>query len=114
MQIKGIPVTLYQRTRSGADSFGAPIWTEDPVTVENVLVSPVSAEAQVNSSPTDLCGRREVYQIAVPKGDGHDWVNCRVSFFGKMWRVTGGEKRGIESNLPLAWNAIYTVEAIDA
>ena len=88
-------------------------WDEASVTVDNVLVSPVSTEAQVNAAPAELYGRRELYQIAVPKGDSHRWSNCRVSFFGKMWRVIGGEKRGIESSIPLLWNAIYTVEAID-
>ena len=113
MRIKGIQVTLYEQTQNGTDSFGAPVWDEAPVAVDNVLVSPVSTEAQVNAAPAELYGRRELYQIAVPKGDSHRWSNCRVSFFGKMWRVIGGEKRGIESSIPLLWNAIYTVEAID-
>ena len=52
----------------------------------------MSTEAQVNAAPAELYGRRELYQIAVPKGDSHRWSNCRVSFFGKMWRVIGGEK----------------------
>ena len=113
MRIKGIQVTLYERTQNGTDSFGAPVWDEASVTVDNVLVSPVSTEAQVNAAPAELYGRRELYQIAVPKGDSHRWSNCRVSFFGKMWRVIGGEKRGIESFNDPACTEIYTVEAID-
>lgn len=40
--IKGIPVKLYERTASGTDTFGHPIYTEAPVTVEDVLVAPAS------------------------------------------------------------------------
>ena len=40
--IKGIPVKLYERTASGTDTFGHPIYTETPVTVEDVLVAPAS------------------------------------------------------------------------
>ena len=35
--IKGIPVTLYERTKTGEDAFHEPIYTEIPVIVENVL-----------------------------------------------------------------------------
>ena len=40
--IKGIPVTLYEKTVIGKDEFDHPIYQETPVTVENVLVAPVS------------------------------------------------------------------------
>ena len=90
-----------------------PSGTRLPLPLTMFSFPPVSTEAQVNAAPAELYGRRKLYQIAVPKGDSHRWSNCRVSFFGKMWRVIGGEKRGIESSIPLLWNAIYTVEAID-
>ena len=70
--LHGIPVTLYERTRTGADAFNAPVYSETPVTVENVLVSPVSAEAIV--SDLQLYGKRAVYELCLPKGDTHDWA----------------------------------------
>ena len=48
--IKGIPVTLYERTKTGEDAFHEPIYTEIPVIVENVLITPVDSAA----SPTEL------------------------------------------------------------
>ena len=41
--IKGIPVTLYEKTQTDEDAFHDPVYTEMPVTVENVLVTPADA-----------------------------------------------------------------------
>ena len=63
--IKGIPVTLYERTKTGEDAFHEPIYTEIPVIVENVLITPVDSAA----SPTELqlSGRHLVYELCIPK-----------------------------------------------
>ena len=45
--IRGISVTLYERTQTGTDAFSAPVFRESPVEVKNVLVTPVAAEAVV-------------------------------------------------------------------
>lgn len=106
--LHGIPVTLYERTRTGADAFNAPVYSETPVTVENVLVSPVSAEAIV--SDLQLYGKRAVYELCLPKGDAHNWEDCRVEFFGQSFRVFGPAQELIESLVPLDWNRKVKVE----
>ena len=77
--IKGIPVKLYERTASGTDTFGHPIYTETPVTVEDVLVAPASTTEVLDM--LNITGKKAVYNIAIPKGDTHDWQDCRVDFF---------------------------------
>lgn len=106
--LHGIPVTLYERTQTGTDAFNAPIYSETPVTVENVLVSPVSAEAVVGE--LQLYGKRAVYELCLPKGDAHDWEDCRVDFFGQRFRVFGPAQELIESLTPLDWNKKVKVE----
>ena len=65
--LKGITVTLHNRVLTGRDAFNAPTYTENDVTVENVLVAPVSStEAQ---EVLDLTGKKVVYQLAIPKAD---------------------------------------------
>ena len=56
MQIKGITVTLYEKTQTGSDAFGVPIYTEIPAKIDNVLVAPVSGDEIVND--LDLYGKR--------------------------------------------------------
>ena len=106
--IKGITVTLHERVMTGRDAFNAPVYEYQPVAVDNVLVAPVSTtEAQ---EMLDLTGKKVVYQLAIPKGDQHEWENQKVTFFGEDWRVVGFETEGIEDLIPLAWNKKVQVE----
>ena len=106
--IKGITVTLFERTQTGTDDFGAPVYAETPVTVQNVLVCPVSADAVVNE--LKLYGKRAVYELCLPKGDDHNWSDCRVDFFDQRFRVFGPAQEYIEAMIPLCWNKKVKVE----
>lgn len=107
--IKGIPVTLYTVTVTGYDAFNAPIYTETAVTVDNVLVAPVSDQEIVDT--LNLTGKKAIYQLGIPKGDAHDWENRRVSFFGEDFRVIGHPTEGIDDMIPLFWNKKVKVES---
>lgn len=107
--MKGITITLYNRTQSGTDELNHPIYSEVSVTVDNVLVSPMSTNEVLESYT--LTGRKAVYQLAIPKGDTHDWTaGKKVSFFGKDWRIIDIPEEGIENLIPLSWNKKVRVE----
>ena len=107
--LKGITVTLFETRQIGTDEFNRPILRETPVEVRNVLVAPMSDEEILDT--LNLTGRRAVYQLAIPKGDAHEWENRRVRFFGEDWRVIGHPTEGISENIPLSWNKKVRVES---
>lgn len=110
--IKGITVTLYDRTKTGTDALNAPIYEETAVPVENVLVTPLSSEEVLQTYT--LTGRRAVYQMGIPKGDTHEWTaGKKVSFFGNDWRIIGMPEEGIEDMIPLSWNKKVKVECYE-
>ena len=106
--IKGITVTLYNKTENGKDAFNKTIWVETPIEVENVLVSPVTNEAVIDE--LRLTGKKLAYQIAIPKGDTHEWRDRKVAFFGETFRTFGNVEQGIDENIPLMWNKKVKVE----
>lgn len=106
--IKGIPVVLYERTPTGKDDLDETLYTETPVTVPNVLVTPATAEAVV--SELQLNGHRLAYELCLPKGDAHTWEGCRVEFFGQRFRVYAPPTEYIEALTPLDWNRKVKVE----
>lgn len=106
--IHGITVRLYEKTQIGTDAFNAPVYTETPVDVENVLVGEPSSDDIVNDM--QLYGKRVAYTLAIPKGDAHSWDNVTVEFFGQKFRTYGGVTQGIEAMVPLAWNKKVKVE----
>ena len=107
--MRGITVTLYDRTQTGTDALNHPIYSETAVTIDNVLVAP-SASLEVLDQ-TSLNGRKGEYVMAIPKGDTHEWISGKkVSFFGKDWRIIEMPEEGIEWLIPLAWNKKVRVE----
>lgn len=79
--IKGIPVTLYEKTQTGEDRFHDPIYAETPVTVENVLVTP--ADASAVTTDLQLNGHHLAYELCIPKGDAHNWDDVTVEFLAR-------------------------------
>jgi len=100
--MKGIDIILYEKTQTGTDGFNKPVYTEIPVTVEDVLVAPLSAEDITDR--TDFSSAKESYTLGIPKGDLHDWRNVRVGFFGKIYKTYGEVTQGIESLVPTRWH----------
>lgn len=108
--MRGIPVTLYERTPNGTDPANRPIYAETAVVVDNVLVAPLSDDEIVET--LNLTGKRARYQLGIPKGDTHSWEGNRVSFFGETFRVIGHPTEGIDGLIPLSWNKKVKVESI--
>lgn len=106
--LKGISVTLYERTQGTADGFNRPTYTVTPVTVENVLVAPASEQEVLDS--INLTGRKVVYTLGIPKGDNHDWEDVTVEFWGEKFHTVGMPTSGIEAMIPLSWNTKVRVE----
>lgn len=109
--IRGIPVTLYERTQTGIDAANRPIYEETPVTVENVLVGVPTSDDVVNE--INLSGKRIAYTLGIPKGDTHDWTDKTVEFWGRKFRTIGIPTQGIDENIPLDWNMKVQVEAYE-
>ncbi len=107
-QIKGITVILMDKVEDGTDGFGKLLFKEKPIEIQNVLVSPTSTDDVTNE--LNLTGKKAVYDLAIPKGDTHDWINKEVRFFGETWRTIGVPLEGIEDMIPLDWNKKVTVE----
>ena len=109
--MKGITVTLYVKTKTGEDNFGAPVYTETPTDVEDVLVAPGDTIELLSSQ--DLHGERADYVLGIPKGDTHDWNDCRVEFFGQTFHTFGSPLKGIDELIPLRWNTKVKVKRIE-
>jgi len=107
-RIKGITVTLINKKQIDTDPFGDPIYEDDEIEVDNVLVSPTSSDDIVNQ--LNITGKKAVYTLAIPKGDTNIWEDQEVRFFGERFRVFGKPLQGIDDLIPLEWNKKVTVE----
>lgn len=108
-RIKGTTVTLYEEVQTGTDPFGAPVYEEKGVEVDNVLVGEPSTDDITNA--TQMFGKTIKYMLAIPKDDTHDWVDKKVEWtdsYGHTFTVKtfGFPITGIEANIPpmLPWH----------
>ena len=109
--IKGITVTLLDRTQTGTDRFNTPIYEDQEIPVANVLVTPTTAEEVV--SEIQLYGKRSIYTLCIPKGDAHTWEERKVRFFGQTFQAFGPVTEYIEALVPGPWNRKVKVERIE-
>lgn len=105
--MKGITVYLTQKTQSSTDPFGAPVYSETQIPVDNVLVGEPSTDDITTS--TDVYGKRIDYMLGIPKGDSHDWKDTKVSWTDAAGRQVicetfGFPIMGVESLVPTAWH----------
>lgn len=106
--MKGMTVQLVVKTETGTDPFGAPIYTEELVDINDVLVGQPSSEDVL--STLELTGKRIAYTLGIPKGDTHVWENTDVIIWGERFRTIGFPQTGIQENIPLRWGSNVQVE----
>ena len=104
----GAPVVLHVKTKTGVDSFNAPVFSETTETVNNVLIGQPTTE-EIDSTLA-LYGKKIEYMLGIPKGDTHTWTDRTVEFFGERFRTIGEPTMGIEHLIPLSWNKKVKVE----
>lgn len=106
--MKGTAITLIEKTQTGTDAFGAPIYTETETVVEDCLVGKPTTDDITQA--IQLYGKKIAYVIGIPKGDAHTWEDAEVIVFGERFRTVGFAETGIQENIPLRWGKNIKVE----
>lgn len=106
--MRGVTVTLYEKTQTGVDGLNNPVYSVSPVQVENVLVGEPTTD-DITSS-ISLYGKQLRYMLGLPKGDAHVWTDTEVEIFGERFRTFGDTIQGIEANVPTPWHHKVRVE----
>lgn len=111
-RLTGRSIILYDKVKVGVDDFNRPIYTETPVTVENVLIGSPTPQEVVDT--LNLTGKRAAYTLGIPKGDTHVWTDRRVElpadFPSGKYRTFGYPAIGQSELVPLQWGKNVMVE----
>ncbi len=109
--MRGITIQLLVKTQIGVDALNHPTYSEEWVSVDNVLVGEPSADEIANS--ISLNGKMVHYTLAIPKGDTNDWTDTEVMLpepFEGKYKTIGYPTAGIDANIPLKWNKKVKLE----
>lgn len=96
--IQGETVLLHTKTQTGTDAFNAPIFTDTTEQVADVIIGNVSTQETLEN--LDLYGKKVVYELGIPAGDTHNWLDTDVEFYGTTWHTFGQYKRCTVANMP--------------
>lgn len=106
--IKGETIILKEKTQSGVDPFGKPIYEFNDVSVENVVVGSPTFEAV--TTDLNLEGKRLAFVLGIPKGDTHDWKDAEIVIRGELFKSYGFPLTQTAENVPTRWNTQVKVE----
>lgn len=106
--MRGETVILINRKVTGSDPFGADIYAEEEVSVENVIIGNPSTEDV--STDLNLYGKHLLFVLGIPKGDTHEWKDRTVIIRGQRFKTYGFPLTQTEANVPGRWNTQVKVE----
>lgn len=109
--LKGETIILYEFSGITLNELNEEIpVTETPTEVENVLWNTSSVDDITDSE--NMYGKVSKVTICIPKGDTHVWENRKIFIpsLNRFFRVYSQGLIGIESLIPLDWNAKYYCE----
>lgn len=109
--MRGETVILINRKITGSDPFGADVYTEEEVSVENVIIGNPSTEDV--TTDLNLYGKHLLFVLGIPKGDTHEWKDRTVIIRGQRFRTYGFPLTQTEANVPGRWNTQVKVECYE-
>lgn len=106
--IRGETVILLNKTQTGFDPFGAPVYTETQEPVANVVVGTPSTDDVTED--LRLYGKALLFVLGIPKGDAHNWQDQAIMIRGQKFKTYGFPLTQTASNVPGPWNTQVKVE----
>lgn len=106
--MRGETVKLLSKTATGTDPFGAAIYTETEIEVENVIIGNPSTDDV--TTDMNLYGKQLLFVLGIPKGDTNDWKDKTVKIRGEKYKTYGFPLTQTDANVPGYWNTQVKVE----
>lgn len=109
--MKGTTIQLLDKVQTGVNPLNEPIFEEQWVEVQGVLVGQPTTDDITNT--LQLFGKRVEYVLGIPKGDTHNWVDAEIILpkpFDGRFKTIGYPMTGEEENIPLKWGQNVKVE----
>lgn len=106
--IKGETVYLLEQSEESVDPFGRPIYTENAVPVDDVIIGQPSTDDR--NADLNIYGKQLLFVLGIPKGDTHNWKDKNVIIRGEKFRTYGFPLVQTEANVPMKWNTQVKVE----
>lgn len=109
--IKGMSVQFSKRMASGKDALGDDTFTIEQITVDDVLIAPITEPANAREAQA-LEQSRDQVRVHLPKTNNRDISDSEFIYDGKTFRVDSSSVQFMNENTPTRWNKYFRAESI--
>ena len=110
--IKGIAVTFNTQVDGTVDELNDATQTTTPITIENVLIAPITEPANAREAQA-LEQSRDQVRVHLPKADERSVADSTFEWGGKTFRVDSSSVPFMNENTPGDWNRYFRAECIN-
>ena len=105
-------ITFTKQVAAGMDALNDPTYTTTDITVDDVLVAPITEPANARESQA-LEQSRDQVRVHLPKTNTEDISDSTFDYDGKTFRVDSASVKFMDENTPGRWNTYFRAECIN-
>lgn len=110
--IEGMQITFIKQVAAGVDALNDPTYTTQEITIDDVLVAPITEPANARESQA-LAQSRDQVRVHLPKASDDDISDSTFVYDGKTFRVDSDSVKFMAANTPGRWDRYFRAENIN-
>jgi len=110
--IAGMAITFTKQVSSGVDALNDPTYTTQDITIEDVLVAPITEPSNAREAQA-LEQSRDQVRVHLPKVNDQDISDSTFIYEGKAFKVDSASVKLMDANTPTRWNTYFRAECLN-
>lgn len=112
MLMIGMAVTFKKQVANGTDELNNDTYTTQDITIEDVLIAPITEPANARESQA-LEQSRDQVRVHLPKLNTEDISDSTFVYEGKTFKVDSASVKFMDANTPTRWNTYFRAECVN-
>ena len=108
----GMAIVFSKQVANGTDALNDPVYISQDITIEDVLVAPITEPANAREAQA-LEQSRDQVRVHLPKADATDISDSIFTYDGKVFTVDSASVKFMDGNTPTRWNRYFRAECLN-
>ena len=110
--ITGITITFNKQVADSVDDLNDPTYESEEVTIDNVLIAPITEPTTARESQA-IEQMRDQVRVHLPKASDDDISASTFEWGGKVFKVDSDSVPFMNENTPGYWNRYFRAECVN-
>lgn len=112
LMISGMAITFKKQVAGAVDDLNDPTYTEEDITVQDVLIAPITEPSNAREAQA-LEQSRDQVRVHLPKANDQDISDSTFVYDGKTFKVDSASVKFMDENTPGRWNTYFRAECVN-